>query len=290
MTRFNADDYGITLAQAAHIRQCRTDGCLTGVSAMPNAPLLPQAMEAIDSDPSLTVAVHLNMTEGCCLSPAADIPLLAQADGRFYPSFFRLFALSLGPKRKALKAQLMEEITAQIETVRPLLHGRCLRLDGHQHIQMIPLVMETIRDVVAQQGYPIEAIRYSQEPLTPYLRHLSLWRDYRPVNLIKNLVLNLFAWQDRSYMQDMGLERGIIMGLVISGNLEYRLVSALLPDFQRIAHRRGVDLELVMHPGWGIEPGQGLDEPGGIFEAFYADPGRKREYQCLISLQENKTK
>jgi predicted glycoside hydrolase/deacetylase ChbG (UPF0249 family) len=284
MTRFNADDYGITLAQAEHICDCRTNGCLTGVSAMPNAPALPQAMSRIDHDQALTVAVHLNMTEGLCLSPPEDIPLLAQSDGRFYPSFFRLFALSLTHRRGALREQLKQEIKAQIQRVRPLLGDRPLRLDGHQHIQMIPIVMGAIREVVEENDYPVVYIRYSQEPLAPYLRHPSLWRDYKPVNLVKNLVLNVFSLWDRRHMSAMGLSRNIIMGLVISGNLEYRLVSVLLPDFQRIAQRRGVDVELVMHPGWGIASGEGLDVPGGIFEAFYADAGRKREYDCLKKL------
>jgi predicted glycoside hydrolase/deacetylase ChbG (UPF0249 family) len=284
MTRFNADDFGMTPAQVEHILDCRTQGCLTGVSAMPNAPYLPQAMERLSGDEALTVAVHLNFTEGLCLSKPETVPLLAQADGRFYPSFFRLFALSLGPRRRALKAQLKQEITAQIEAVRPLLGSRPLRLDGHQHVQMIPVVMSAIQEVVAERGYCVAYLRYSQEPVGPYLRHLSLWRDYKPVNWVKNLVLQVFSWWDRRYMRAMGLERNMVMGLVISGNLEYRLVRVLLPEFEKIAQRRGVDLELVMHPGWGMEPGQGLDVPGGIFEAFYADPGRKREYDCLKKL------
>ena len=115
MTLFNADDYGVTAAQTEHILDCRKHGCLTGVSAMPNSPYLPEAMSAIADDPGLRVAVHLNLTEGLCLSDPADIPLLAQADGRFYPSFLRLFLLSLGPKRAALLAEMQRELTAQIE-------------------------------------------------------------------------------------------------------------------------------------------------------------------------------
>lgn len=281
MTLYNADDYGITMVQAAHILDCRRDGRLTGVSAMPNSPALEEAMALLADDPGLHVAVHLNATEGLCLSDPADVPLLAAADGRFRLSFFKLFALSLGPKRKALHAQLVRELTAQVERVRPLLGDRPLRLDGHQHIQMIPAVMRAIGDMVRTQGYKVEYIRFSREPLGPYLRHLELIRDYRPVNAVKNLVLNLFAWRDKRYMRAMGQERNMVMGLVISGDLERRLVSRLLPDFERAAERRGAALELVMHPGWGIGPGQGLDVPGGPFEAFYLSEGRKKEYDCL---------
>lgn len=286
MTLFNADDYGVCVAQCENIRACRRDGVLTGVSAMPNSPYLKTAMADIANDPGLTVAVHLNFTEGLCLSTPAEVSLLVGENGRFRQSFFSLFLLSLGPKRKALKAQLKREIRAQIGRVMPLLAGRALRLDGHQHIQMVPVVMDALRDVVKEDGLRPEYIRWSCEPLGPYLKNLSLWRDYGLVNLVKNVVLNVFGWLDRGYIRDLGLERNMILGLVISGNLEYRLISRLLPDFQKAAARRGVDLELVMHPGWGFGPGDSLDVPGGPFESFNTDEGRKREYDCLFLLEE----
>ena len=283
MTLFNADDYGITAAQSEHILDCR-HGRLTGVSAMPNSPFLPKAMAALGADQTLHVAVHLNLTEGLCLSDPARIPLLADRSGRFYPSFGRLLLLSLTPCRGALIDQISCELSAQIDRVRSLSSGRPLRLDGHQHIQMIPAVTDAISRVAAARQLPVEYMRWTQEPLGPYLRHVSLWRDYRPVNVLKNIVLNVLSIFAKKYMRRMGLPCHMAMGLVISGSLEYRLVRALLPDMERLAARRGKDLELVMHPGWGIGPGEGLDVPGGIFEQFYLDPGRKKEYDCLLRL------
>ena len=219
MTLFNADDYGITPIQAAHIRDCRR-GRLTGVSAMPNSPYLPEAMAAIAEDRTLHVAVHLNLTEGLCLSDPAKVPLLADAAGRFFPSFGRLLALSLSPRRGALIEQMQRELGAQIERVTALSAGRPLRLDGHQHIQMIPAVADAVSRVVRSCGLQVEYIRWTCEPLWPYLRHVSLWRDYRPVNIVKNIVLNLLAVRGGKYMRRMGLRCTMAMGLVISGNLE----------------------------------------------------------------------
>lgn len=286
MTLFNADDYGVCPLQCRNIRDCREQGVLTGVSVMPNSPYLEEAMASVSEDKDLAVAVHLNFTEGVCLSDPKDIPLLAEADGRFRQSFFKLLLLSITPERERLKSQLATELRAQIRRVLPLLAGRGLRIDGHQHIQMIPVVMSALADVLAEERLQAEYIRWSCEPLGPYLRHLRFWRDYGPVNLVKNLVLNVLGWFDHVYMKDMGQRRNMVMGLVISGNLEYRLVSSLLPDFEKAASRRGVDLELVMHPGWGIGPGESLDVPGGPFEAFNTDSGRKREYDCLILLRD----
>ena len=288
MTLFNADDYGVTERQCENILACAREGVLTGVSVMPNSPFLAPAMELLAAEPELHVAVHLNLTEGMCLSDPAEVPLLAGPDGRFYPSFTRLLRLSLGPKRKALDAQLERELSAQIRRVKPFLEGRPLRLDGHQHVQMIPAVLRAVRDITA--GEDVAYIRWSAEPLGPYLRHPALWRDIRPVNVVKNLVLNGLALFSQRYMRDMGLPRNMVMGLGISGNLEYRLVSALLPDFEGLTRKGERDLELVMHPGWGVAPGEGLDRPEGPFQAFYSDPGRLREYECLRKLQKETAK
>ena len=252
---------------------------------MPNSPRLAEAMALLEGDRDLHVAVHLNLTEGKCLSDPAQIPLLAAADGRFYPSFVRLLRLTLGPRRREAVGQMELELDAQIARVLPLMGGRPLRLDGHQHIQMIPGVMEAVRNVVKKRGYSVEYVRFSREPLGPYLRHPALWKDFRAVNVVKNLVLNVLSWFDGGYMADMGARRNMVMGLVISGNLEHRLVSELMPDLERAAARRGVSLELVMHPGWGVGPGEGLDVPGGLFESFYLDGGRRREYDCLLALK-----
>ena len=284
MTLFNADDFGITLPQSEHILDCRRAGRLTGVSLMPSAPALEKAAALLEPYPDVRRAVHLNVTEGLCLSPPGEIPLLADGDGRFRLSFFRLFLLSLGPKRRELGEQLRRELGEQLRRTRPLLGDRPLRLDGHQHVHMIPLVMAVIRDMVRQDALPVEYIRYAREPLGPYLRHPGLWGRIRPVNLVKNLVLNVFALWDRRYMKAMGQKRNMVMGLVLSGRMEYESVHRLLPDMERAAARRGAELELVMHPGWGVGPGEGLDVPGGPFEAFYLSPGRRGEYDCLRTL------
>ena len=284
MIYFNADDYGVTDLQSKHIRETRTNGRLTGVSAMPNAPYLEKAMSFLDDDPDLRVAVHINLTEGIALSDPKDIPLLVNEQGRLSRSFFSIFAASLGSKKKQLLVQIKKEIRLQIARVKPLIKDRPLRLDGHQHIQMIPIVMKAIVEVVEEDGLKVDYMRYSAEPITPYLKHLEFIKDYSLINLIKNIVLNVFGWYDKKYMDRLGLSRSLVIGLVISGNLEYRLISVLLPDFEKIANKKHRDLELVMHPGYGIERGESLDVVDGPFEQFYLSKGRKREYDCLLKI------
>ena len=86
-------------------------------------------------------------------------------------------------------------------------------------------------------------------------------------------------------MDDMGVPPNRIMGLMFSGRMEYRLVSEVLEDMEKTAARRGLDLELVMHPGWGIAEGESLDVVGGLFDRFNRSGNRKLDYDCLRKLK-----
>lgn len=286
MTLFNADDFGVCETQCRHILECRRDGVLTGVSLMPNSPYLPAAAELLRDDAALKTAVHLNLTEGICLSGAAALPLLVTEDGRFCRSFAELLFASLGKNRRELEKQIKTELNAQLDRMLPLLAGRPLRIDGHQHIQMIPLVMKSLADVLAARGLRAEYVRFSCEPLGPFLRRPKLWKECGAANLCKNLLLNLLGLFDRGFMDDMGVPPNRIMGLMFSGHMEYRLVSEILADMEKAAVRRGVDLELVMHPGWGIAEGESLDVVGGLFDRFNRSENRKLEYDCLLKLKQ----
>jgi len=285
MTLFNADDFGVCETQCRHILECRENGALTGVSLMPNSPYLESAAELLRGDIPLRTAVHLNLTEGLCLSDPKDIPLLVSADGRFCLSFTKILLASVGASRELVYAQMKTEIAAQLDRVLPLIEDHPLRIDGHQHIQMIPAVMRALCDVLAEKGLRASYVRFSCEPVGPFLRRPALWKDCGAVNLCKNLLLNLLGRFDRGTLREMGVKENMVMGLMFSGNLEYRLVSTVLSELEQIAEKQGKDLELVMHPGWGIAEGESLDVVGGPFDRFNRGEGRKREYDCLHQLK-----
>ena len=210
--------------------------------------------------------------------------MLAAADGRFRQSFAELLLLSFF-RRKKFRAQAALEIGKQYEAVSAILEEPLHRFDGHQHIQMIPGVLEALCEVLREKKLSPEYIRCSREPLSPYFRHPELWCRLKPVNWVKNGLLNVLGWMTAGKFRGLGLAPARVLGLLISGDLEYDLVKPLLPDFEALAARKDFQLELVMHPGYGIPAGGGIDLPGGIFEQFDLSPNRKKEYDCLLQLK-----
>jgi predicted glycoside hydrolase/deacetylase ChbG (UPF0249 family) len=112
----NADDYGLTRGVSQGIRSAFSLGALSSTTVMTNIPGAVRGLEiALRDTPSLPIGVHLTLTVGKPVSPAAEIPTLVDGEGRFYP-------------REALLARLEDidskqaglEFRAQIDVLRPL--------------------------------------------------------------------------------------------------------------------------------------------------------------------------
>lgn len=280
---WHADDYGMTPSSDCRILECRSHGCLNSVSIVPNGDLS-GAVERL-KDSGLFLAVHLNLVEGKALSPAEDIPLLAAPDGSFKNSFGGLLRLSLSPQRAEFAAQLRQELRAQLLAFAAVLHsGVSLRVDSHQHVHMIPLIFHTLLAVIEEEHLPVSHLRIPAEPMPPFLRQFSLWHTYKPVNVVKQVVLN-FCWLlVRPEFSRSGISTSVFCGILFSGNMDAERVSRVLPAFYRLAERRGQSLELLFHPG-GIQPGEPFFDPQKYdFHPFYRSEGRMLEAQALQTL------
>ena len=280
---FHADDYGMTAHGDALIRDCQTHGCLNSVSIVPNGSL-EEAVAALRPS-GLKLAVHLNLVEGKALSPAAEIPLLVQPDGSFCNSFTGLLRLSLTPRRRAFAAQLYRELERQLLAYAALFPaGTPLRIDSHQHTHMIPLVFRTLLQVLADHHLPVEHLRIPSEPLSPFVGCPRLWGSYSAVNAIKQAVLNGCWLLDRPAFRRSGIPTALFCGILFSGHMDADRVRTVLPQYLRLAQKRGQPVELLFHPG-GVEPGGPFFDPQKTdFHPFYLSEGRAVEAHALHTL------
>src|SRR5262249_7642132 len=121
------------------------------------------------ANPALAVGLHLVLAQARPAAPAAAIPRLVDARGRFGD----------GPVRNGLRyavaalsrtghAQLRCEIEAQLEafvaTGLPLTH-----VDGHLNMHLHPFVLPILLQLAPRYG--IRAMRLSRESLGSALRH-----------------------------------------------------------------------------------------------------------------------
>lgn len=280
---WHADDYGMTPSSDRRILECRTHGCLNSVSIVPNGDL--SGAMAYLKDSGLFLAVHLNLVEGKSLSPAKDVPLLVHPDGSFKNSFGGLLKLSISPKRKEFAAQVRQELRAQLlafATEPP--SGAALRVDSHQHVHMIPLIFHILLSIIEEEQLPVSHLRIPAEPMTPFLRQFSLWRTYKLINVIKQVVLNGCWLLVKPAFDRSGISTSVFCGILFSGQMDAERVSRVLPAFYRIAQRRGQSLELLFHPG-AILPGEPFFDPEKHdFHPFYRSNGRMMEAQALQTL------
>lgn len=250
---YHADDYGLFLAQSQRILDCHDRGRLNGVSIMPNSGCLEAAMAMLSRDQEqMDMTVHLNLLEGRCLSQPREVPGLVHGDGVLNGSFGTLLLRSWLPGRTALRRQLKTELRAQIRAVAAVLPAdKALRLDGHAHYHMVPVVFDALMDVIREDGLKVSYIRMPREEIGLYLRHRKELHDFAPINLVKVLILNFLVWRNRrkyrSYLEK--LDQKLFLGVFLSGRMYRENVEPLLSDAVKLAEERGWGLELLAHPG-----------------------------------------
>lgn len=247
---YHADDYGLFPAQSRRILACHENGNLNGVSIMPNSLCLGACMKALPAD--VAVTVHLNLIEGKSLS---RVPAVTGKRGELNGSFGKLLLRSCLPGREALKAQLKEELRAQIRAASAYL-TQPLRLDSHAHYHMLPVVFDALMDVIREDKLEVSYIRMPEEHVGLYLRHRKQLHDFSPINLVKVAVLNLLVRRNRRKYGDFlnKLEQKLFLGVFLSGRMYRDNVAPLLDDALALAKKKGWDLELLAHPGGVFEP------------------------------------
>ena len=99
-------------------------------------------------------------------------------------SFIRLIFLSDSKKKLIYK-----EIISQISSYKKIYRPKYLKIDGHQHVHMIPWILRYLLQI--KKKYKIKEIRNSNEKIvTPKFKDLINLRYYR--NLIACFVIKFF--------------------------------------------------------------------------------------------------
>lgn len=280
---FHADDFGASKEVTDNIMDVYKAGKLDSVSLLPNSSYTKQAIEIIRQTPELKCSIHFNITEGKALSAKEEIPLLVNESGMFNVSFFKILIKSYLPGRKKLKEQIKKEISRQFEEITTSLPD--VRIDSHQHFHMIPVVLDCILEVVRESGREIDFIRVPAEPLIPFFRHLTVLRTIKPINLIKNLVLNTLAVMDAGKLGSLKAKSACFVGMCLSCEMDYDRVNKILPDMIKIAKKRGLPLEILAHPGGCDNPDELMDPQNELCREFYLSKMRKTEKDMFLRLE-----
>jgi hopanoid biosynthesis associated protein HpnK len=145
----NADDFGRSVEINRAILQAHREGVLTSASLMVTGAAAEDAVAIARSTPSLAVGLHVVLVEGRSVLPAAEIPHLVDAKGRFRASPLRAGVryLCSGDARRELSAELRAQFERFAATGLPLSH-----VDGHLHLHMHPIVFKRLLPLAHEFG------------------------------------------------------------------------------------------------------------------------------------------
>lgn len=276
--RLHADDYGISVNAAKETIQLIEQEALTSVSVMVNmAESELCASMLLPYKEKILASVHLNILEGQCCCDSKDIGMLVDINGNFKLSWMDILMKS---GSKTFRKQLKLEFTSQINRYCQMMgieEGEALRLDSHQHIHMVPGVFRTLCQLAEESKYRMEYIRMVREPMSPFICSISLWGTYKPVNIIKNIVCNLFCLFNYRMVKRTNLHTDYFFGLIYSGNIQADLTYKILNRFYNNLNKANAEIEIAFHPGTVLEnekvPAMNLK-----FESWHCCENRRNEW------------
>jgi hopanoid biosynthesis associated protein HpnK len=260
----NADDFGLTESVNRGITVAHRDGILTSTSLLANGSAFAEAVSLSEGFPQLSVGVHLNLSEGKPVSPAARIQSLVNAQGQLH---FNPVQLWMGIRRGQISVeQIQSECRAQIQRVfdsgiTPT------HLDGHLHAHVLPQLSTVV--IGLAEEFRIRSIRCPVEDLQATLPLVWKLGGASTATLKRSAItwgVSSFARRLREQLRLAGFTcPRSFFGLAHTGFLDAKALSALLA---LVPHGT---TELMCHPGYASEQLENLG--GGVT--------REREVEVL---------
>lgn len=282
----HADDYGYSINTSKDILECCKNGALDSFSIICNHSHFEECMdllyEAIPSFPFLPlISVHINFPEG----KGKNLPL----------SWPKLLLSS-----SSIKSVIKNEIKTQIGIVNDVVekcidiaqknnitvYQKGIRLDTHVHTHPIPVVWQSLIEVIEEEKLNVEYIRNPKEPLIPFIKHVDLIPTYSLVNIIKNRILMFFSKKIDKYCDSQGLDKMYMWGLVMSGHMDFDRIKKVYPDMFNYANKHNRRLEILLHPGKASENELSKEMNTEYFNNFNSSDNRHIEKDAVLRIKE----
>lgn len=287
----HADDYAISVHASKDILACIKEGKLNSISIVPNMSCFQECMEMLMEqwdtyEVKPLISVHLNVMEGHCSSNQEDVSDLVDQKGFFNVSWGGLIKASYSKKIFIkIKKHLKMEIKQQIDVVQAAMPSECsLRLDSHQHTHMIPIVWKALMEVIDEMHYDVEFIRVAKEPLSPFMKQLSLYPSYSIINIVKNVILNWYAIRANKDLKQRNIKSMLLWGLIMSGHMDADRIIRLYEPMLGYCKQKGKNLEILFHPGTVLKEEIGEEFVKEGFVQFHLSKGREIERWAVENL------
>jgi chitin disaccharide deacetylase len=231
----NADDFGRSQSINQAVARAHREGILTTASLMVNEPAADEAVRLARENPKLGVGLHLTLVCGIAALPAARIPHLADANGRFSEN-----PVSAGC-RYFFNAACKEELRAEIELQVAKFHATGLVLDhvnGHLNLHLHPTVFRILIDNA--QPWGIRAMRLTRDL---FFLNARLASGQWPYRLSHAAIFGLLSARARPSLAGQNIRHtAAVFGLLQNARVDSDYIAKLLPRLP------AGDSELYSHP------------------------------------------
>lgn len=143
----NADDLGLTPGCNAGILRALTEGIVSDTSLMINTEFTKDAVSGLKARGICRVGLHLNLTYGTPLLPAAEVPSLVDGEGRFKR---KIAVAAPGMRQTEVERELSAQVEKFLATGLGLTH-----LDSHHHAHSYPEVREVVIALARKLEVPL---------------------------------------------------------------------------------------------------------------------------------------
>jgi len=157
----NADDVGLHPGLTDGALAAHDAGVVTSCSVVATGPDFAATAALLRARPALDVGVHLALTGGVPLTPAAEVTSLVDGGGRFPPgwrvSAWRAATGRLRPDE--VERELRRQVARVLDAGLAVSH-----LDGHEHLHALPGVIEVVAAVAVELAIPFVRCPRESEP------------------------------------------------------------------------------------------------------------------------------
>ena len=213
-------------------------------------------------------------TEGPSTHGCPDLPA----------GFGTLLLASLLPGRqRRLRPQLDRAIRDQIQRFRLITNQQVIPVDGHQHIHLVPIVLESLLELADDSG--ITWIRTTREPLPTGLPLADWWNAVRRGGLIKWAVLQLLSGIAARRLKQAGIATNTwFSGVLFTGEMTGDKLDACLDALKSRGEQEGPTNNLLLaHPAGPLREGELTRHGFDLSESFFSSFDRQKEWQSLRS-------
>lgn len=284
----HADDCGLTRQISDDIFDCLAHGPLNSVSVIMGGTHTAASLQKLARMPHVRTCLHLNILEGRCTAPIAQVRALVSETGIFRYGLGQMLAMlaaGTATSKKTLLSAIRTELEAQTDAFVagfPSLESRGgLHLDGHLHIHSIPALRQTMAEFMRERRPAY--VRLPKEPAhMPPLPLLPLLVGSARRALLAQWSQGLEALLDRAGIA----HNNYLCGLVSGGNLTAVRAAASLTAIARQQLPTPL-VEIMCHPG-GIHTATSAanaaqnSTPPVRHNIFYTSPARRAEKTMLL--------